>query len=367
MKKKNLLFLMGATASLLVGFSNSYSNATIITSHATDNEIINTNPSPIVVSTVVNNTIPTAIRSQLTNQWIDAAYLNQRPIAVSIPNDPTTLPQYNISNAGVLYQFPVEGNISRMLGIIDQWHGLQRIGNVRSAREYFVYAGLEWDPIFCHFGNPYYADAILAAPGTDNLNGIKAPAGVFYRTADRRAPQNAYLSGAGIIKGAAVNGYSLNYTPNYVPNHFTFAPDNTQVDLTALGGTPATNINLSTPYPVDNPYFTYDAITQEYRRFQYGAPHMDAATNLQLSFKNVIVQKTTTATLDANGYLAMAMLDSGKGGYYFTNGKCIPITWTKTSSFTPTKYYDSAGTEIILNTGKTMICVIPDHSSFIYN
>lgn len=366
MLKSNILLMATITSSLfLLGSTkDTLTSTTIITPEPNLTENVSV---PAQVSTVVN-TATNQIRSQLTNEWIDSALLNQRPIAVSIPNDPTAIPQYNITNAGVLYQFPVEGKISRMLGIMDEWQSLERIGNVRSAREYFVYAGLEWDPLFCHFGNPYFADAILAAPGTDNINGTKAHSDVFFRSTDRRAPQNAYLSANGIRNGAADKGYSLNYTANHVPNHFMFAPDQTEVDLSAIAGaSPATHINLSTPYPVDKPYFIYDGISKEYKRFQYGDAHMDAANNQQLSFKNIIVQKTTVTAIDPNGYLSMAMLDTTKTGFYFTNGVAIPVTWAKTGNFTPTKYYDASGNEIILNTGKTMICVIPDDSSFIYN
>ena len=51
------------------------------------------------------------------------------------------------------------------------------------------------------------------------------------------------------------------------------------------------------------------------------------------------------------------MIDSGKSGYFCTKGKVIPITWTKTSDYAPTKYYDMNGDEIVLNTGKTYIAV----------
>ena len=84
---------------------------------------------------------------------------------------------------------------------------------------------------------------------------------------------------------------------------------------------------------------------------------VDAATGEQDSFGNVIVQMTNSAVLDAKDYKEFQMIDSGRSGYYFTKGKCIPITWTKTSDYAPTKYYDKAGNEIVLNTGKTYIAV----------
>ena len=55
----------------------------------------------------------------------------------------------------------------------------------------------------------------------------------------------------------------------------------------------------------------------------------------------------------------MTTIGSGNG-YFITNGKAIPIRWTKNSQFEPTKYYDMSGNEISLNTGKTWICEIKE-------
>ena len=53
-------------------------------------------------------------------------------------------------------------------------------------------------------------------------------------------------------------------------------------------------------------------------------------------------------------------LASGQEGYYITNGKAIPITWTKTSDTERTVYRDLNGDEITINTGKTYIGFVAD-------
>lgn len=307
------------------------------------------------------------IRSQVTNLPIDEDLLDHRPISVVIPNDPSALPHYSISDIGVLYQFPVEGNISRLLGIVDDWQDLEKIGNIRSAREYFLFAGLEWDPIFCHFGNAVYADNILAAKGTDNVDALKSADDVYFRTTDRKRPQNAYFKGEGILNGIEDRGYSLKYTENHIPNHFTFANENQQVDLTDVNGSvDGSKIDLAGSFSIDKTYVEYDESTQEYLRHQYGKPHIDKANNQQLSFKNIIIQETKVLTLDASGYLAVGMHDNTRGGYFFTNGKGIPVTWEKpiSNNFAPTKYYDESGEEITLNTGKTMIFIVNEDDTY---
>ena len=36
----------------------------------------------------------------------------------------------------------------------------------------------------------------------------------------------------------------------------------------------------------------------------------------------------------------------------------IPVLWEKEDDYSPTRFYDGAGNEVVLNTGRTMINVI---------
>ena len=52
---------------------------------------------------------------------------------------------------------------------------------------------------------------------------------------------------------------------------------------------------------------------------------------------------------------------SGSGeGYYITDGKAIPISWSKTSEQGRTIYFDMTADEIQVNTGKTYLGFVPD-------
>ena len=57
------------------------------------------------------------VRSSLTNEWISGDIADQRPIAVMVPNDSSALPHYSLSKADILYECPVEGNITRLMMI----------------------------------------------------------------------------------------------------------------------------------------------------------------------------------------------------------------------------------------------------------
>lgn len=303
------------------------------------------------------------VRSQLTNEWIDESLADVRPIAVMMPNDTSALPQYNISTASIVYQCQVEGKITRLMSLFDNWQDMERLGNVRSARAYYVYWAFEWDALFCHYGNPFYADDILNSAVIDNINGMTASSGVFYRTSDRSAPQNAYLSTEGILKACTQKNYSLIHTTNFKEDHFTFSSENNPIDLSAMtDATVCNKLDMAKAYPIDKTYFEYNEEEGVYYRFQYGKAHIDGLNDQQLTFKNIIIQNTKYEQLDEHDYLAFRFLDGGTG-YYITNGQAISITWTKKDDYSPTKYFDKSGNEITLNTGKTMICIVEDGDS----
>ncbi|NLL76618.1 MAG: DUF3048 domain-containing protein [Clostridiales bacterium] len=315
------------------------------------------------------------VRSTLTNEWIDGDLEDIRPISIMVPNDSAALPHYNLSKADILYECPVEGSITRSMAVIKDWDGLERIGNVRSCRDYFVYWSFEWDSIYLHFGGPFYIDNIVEREDTDHITGCAYGdkktdgmyEGTFYRATDKKAPQNAYASAEGINKGIEKFGYSKTYRDSYYnPDHFKFASSKKPNTLEAYSDAiTAKEVDMKPAYPVTKTSFTYNEEDGLYYRYMYGKPDVDAANNeAQLSFKNLLVQFTYHEVRDEKGYLAFQVHDTTRDGYYFTNGKGIHVTWKKTADYEPTKYYDDNGNEIQINTGKTMICVVEEGDSF---
>jgi len=312
------------------------------------------------------------VRSRLTNKWVSADTATLRPLAVMIPNDKSALPQYNISNADIIYECLVEGEITRLMAIYGDWTTLERVGNVRSCRDYFVYWAFEWDAIYCHAGGPFYIDEVIGRSDTQNINALVAPQGVFYRSSDRSAPQNLYLDGQDILAEATRLGYDLSPRNGYSDNvHFQFATETNPNNMEEYGSTAvnATKIDLAAAYPITQTWFEYNAEDGLYYRFQKpsGGAHMDAATDRQLAFENVLIQFTYHEVRDDNGYLAFQCIDTSKDGWLFTNGKGIHVNWKKTSDYGATRYYDDNGKEVQFNTGKTMICIVQDGDTFSYS
>ena len=319
------------------------------------------------------------VRSSLTNLWIPGEIAASRPIAVMMPIDKVAQPQFGIGNAGVLYEALEEGGMSRQMAIIEGWQDLEKIGNIRSIRGYYVWIGAEWDAIQVHFGGPFYAVGPIDNAAINNISGTsvgggtdtstgKGVADAFFRTNDKAAPHNAYTSAELLNKAIQKFGYETNHRSQYwVANHFTFTNESNLNTLDGYGNAQAANvIDLSKVFPSGKSKLEYNAEEGVYYKSLYKEKQIDKLTGEQLTFDNVIIQKTTMRTLDAKGYKDFVLVDSGKSGFFCTKGKAIPITWSKASELVPTKYYDMDGKEIVLNTGKTYIAIASDDTDPIF-
>ena len=214
-------------------------------------------------------------RSVYTNEVISPEAALTRPIAIMMPTDKVAQPSYGISHAKILYEIMEEGNISRQMAIIDDWQGLSKIGNIRSCRAYYIPQATEWDPILIHFGGVVYMKDRISLPDINNISGTyeygtggEAPgAGVFFRTSDRKAPHNAYISANGITKAAGQLGYSLTVRPEfYNAKHFTFAAGVNTLEQYGEGAAVANTIDLSDIFPYTRSGFTYDAAAGVYKK-----------------------------------------------------------------------------------------------------
>lgn len=311
------------------------------------------------------------VRSLLTNEWVEAKVAETRPIAVMIPNENAAIPHYNLSDASIVYEANVEGRMTRLMAIYENWEDIAKIGNIRSTRTYFAYWSFEWDAFLVHYGGPYYINDLINQEYTENIDGVSGDDSAFFRTKDRSDPHNVYTEGSTLLDCINAKGYDTDYRALTDKSHFQFAPKAKPNALTQYDTAQnATYIDMSGCYPLTRCYFEYNEEDGLYYRSQHlsggdDAPHTDADGE-QLAFKNILVQYTKQEVLDDKGYLVLQCHDNTRDGWFFTNGKGIHVTWEKKSDYSATRYYDDDGNEITLNTGKTMICVVNENDSFTF-
>ncbi len=310
------------------------------------------------------------IQSYLTGEWTSEEIATRRPIAVMIPNNRPAMPQYGLSKAAVIYEAPVEGRITRLMAVFEDFDDLERIGPIRSSRDYFVYVAMGYEAIYCNWGlaKPY-VEELINRPNYYNVSaavdGIHNPADEAFYRVDRPGygtEFTGYLKIEGLFKAVERLEYDWNYDENYVPP-FLFAADDVTADYpdndTALiiypGGKTGNN---SGGYGAYNPYFEYHEDDHLYYRYQDGKEQIDEYNNEQLTVSNVVFQYCHGEVRDSHDYLAFGVHGEGDA-LVFTNGKVIKGTWMRyDGDFTPAKFYDEKGNEIVFNQGKTWVCNI---------
>lgn len=297
-------------------------------------------------------------RSELTNELISEELKNQRPIAVMVDNEKTALPHYGISQADVVYELmnsTKNDRITRLMVLVKDWGSIEQLGSVRSLRPTNILLAAEWNAVICHDGGPFYNDQYLTKDYSDNFSGT------FSRVNNGKAWEfTEYILSGDLEKNFTNTGYSREYNEHYSGPHYQFATENNQVDFSDI----ETALDADTvilPFKHNGSYLEYDQETGLYNYFEYGSAHVDAGNNnQQTAFKNVLIQNCTFNQLDENGYMIFNCIDSGRLGYYITNGKAIMVSWRKTTETDITRYFDAEGNEITLNTGKTYVAFVPD-------
>ena len=292
-------------------------------------------------------------RSELTNEWIDIDLEDQRPVAIIVDNELTALDHYGLTQADIVYEImnsTANGEITRFMCLVKDWDSITRFGSIRSVRPTHLMLAPEYNAIVIHDGGPYYIDAYLANPWVDNLSGG------FARIENGKPREfTEYVTTGEIADRIKTAKYDTEYNEYYRGAHFLFADEKEPMDLEDIyNSSDCTFIDL--PFPHNKSELEYDEETNTYLYSEYDKAHIDLENdNKQLAFTNVIIQCAELKKLDDNGYMEFNIINQQGKAYYITGGKSIPVTWTKTHDTEPTRYYDSTGQEIILNTGKTYI------------
>lgn len=315
-----------------------------------------------VAEPVVIDKHPGQAQSILTGQWIDKNIAEQRPLAVMHENEKNNHPLFGLNSSGVILECPVEGSSTRFCVLYDNnIDDNMKIGNVRSSRPYFIYLSHEFDPIYVNWGASVRAIDILATDYVDNVSGVinaRLDSVSFFRTNDHPSPSNVYTNRAMIMAGASQMGYRTTLDTTK-PKKFTFAEDDSPNMLAVEG---AVDCAVIKPYFFVNlPRFEYDAETGKYKRFQFGKEQIDGNDSSQVVVDNIIFQDVSSYDLPehdtANSPYIWCECEGSGTGKYFTKGKMIDITWSRPTENDVTKYYDLSGKEIVINQGRTWICL----------
>lgn len=305
-------------------------------------------------------------RSELTGMWISEELRNQRPIAAMVDNEKVALDHYGVNAADIVYELmnsTANGRITRLMVIMKDYEKITQLGSIRSVRPTNFLLAAEYNAILCHDGGPWMIDEYVAKPYSNNIsggfarfsNGKKSEFTEYITYEDYKNPTTG-SSYPGLKKRLKNAKIDTEYNEYYPGSHFTFDPQG--VDLSVYSSAlDADKIKL--PFPHNKSELHYNEETKTYDYYEYDMAHIDALDGEITSFKNVIIQSCGFFEYDNHGYMMFDVVGSNVG-YYVTEGKAIPITWSKKEEAGLTSFIiQETGEEITLNVGKIYVGLVP--------
>ena len=280
---------------------------------------------------------------------------NTRPYAVMINNIGAARPYHTgLQDAYLVYEIIVEGGITRYLALFKDKTN-EVIGNVRSARHYYLDYVLENDAYYVHWGWSPQAESDISSLDIDNLNGLTYSSPYFFRK---------NISGVNLEHRAFTNLKELSNLVNRL-GYRTKANKDLLLNYSATSttlpddATNATEIDIKySNSSITN--YVYDSEAKVYKHYVNDKEHTDYETKEQYTVKNIIIYQVGNTSIagDNKGRQDLDNIGSGEG-YFITEGKSVPITWEKTSRSSQTIYRYLDGTEITVNDGNTWIHIVP--------
>lgn len=271
-------------------------------------------------------------------------------VGVMIENHIEARPLSGIGSARLVYEAPVEGNITRLLAFFLAEDDVSKVGPVRSARPYY----LDWvdefgAPMYMHVGGS--PDALSRISSSDMFDVNEFFRGwYFWRSDDRRAPHNTYTSSKLWQKAWDDYGDSFVEKRAFYPWQFANI-DRCEEDC-------AGEVDMIFSGNAYAPTWTFNSSTSKYERTEFGRITRDRESGEQIAVDTLIVQRMETTVLDSVGRLGMETVGSGEA-IIFQNGHAIEGVWQKGRSERTTFFEQVGGKEIPIGPGKIWIAVVP--------
>ncbi|MCL2404139.1 MAG: DUF3048 domain-containing protein [Defluviitaleaceae bacterium] len=309
--------------------------------------------------------------SSLTGLPIEEQYLYRRPFAAVINNSSRAQPQSGIASADIIYEVLAEGDITRLVGIFQSYIP-EKLGPMRSARDYFIDFALNHDALFIHHGSSPSGYSRINNLRVTNLDGMALEGTVFWR--DRTYPEWAFNTGTRPLEHSSYTGRERLLTHLYnrgIRDYWQEYSDVYGFNFN-FGSTAHTNSDGGQAYVVTVPFsqwyyrrFVFDPETGLYMAENRHGPNLDADTAEHVGVGNILVQFTTMRVIDGEGRRVVDTVGSGNG-YLISGGRYQVVRWAKDSHTAPMRWYFADGTPLTLRPGRIWICVFQAHGDVIF-
>jgi len=341
---------------------------------------------------------PEVVINPITGYEVEGEQM-ARPVQVSIPNDTYgAVPQSNIRQADIIYEFPVEGELTRLQAIY-LTEVPDKFGPIRSVRYYFVDLATEYKACHIGYGWGKHAKSQMESNNVPHINGMQ-DTDLFYRVEDKQAPNDAYIDWSSIQKVADKEGWfdepqkikAWKFRDDAWKAEQEEAKKNAKAVIDEKGESTAEEdvaaveeakaILEYEPEKASSLHVKalgcdstckYDEEKGKYLRFWYGDPYIDKETGEQLEFDNILVQKVhsdimtddKTGEQDPKGRLTIDLF-AGGDALLFTQGEVVKGTWSRDGVNGRTIFKDENGKQFRFSQGKTWVYVLDQDKEFSY-
>lgn len=286
---------------------------------------------------------------------LSPAAIGKRPVAVMVNNVTPSLPQYGVEKADLIFELPVEGDLTRLMAVYGDMTEVPQVCSVRSCRYYYPILAVGFDAFYVHWGmdDTIGRDTINSLE-IDHLEGMNNDYTLFGRDQSRidagfSREHTAYFDGTRFAQ--EIGEARTELKPEKRGFAFSFNGKN---EMIRPDGDPCTQAVID--FGASSSVFDYDASANTYKMSHNGEPQIDANTNQQLSYTNVFILETDISVRDDVGRKNIDWQGGDDSvGYYISNGAVQKIHWSKPGEYDYLKFTDLEGNELKINRGKSYI------------
>lgn len=282
-------------------------------------------------------------------------------------------PQRGLSQAGVLIESRVEGNISRFCALYSDADAIPEVGPIRSGRDQFLQLLMPWKALYYHDGESIFCTQYINQWNYWDLNiGGKSyfdtPTHPHVAHRDSRGGAAAYehtefTSGEEISAAAGSAGISLEYA--YDGTFFPFT-DYRKGEVNSLSGCPEGREVLVRHSANYQSRFSYNSSDRVYQMEMYSArtkafePAVDELNGQQLAFENLLVCFAPIAAYPGDSADVQCVEYAGGGeAWFFTRGRVLTCRWEKPAPDQPLTLRDGDGS-VLFNRGRTYLAMVDE-------
>ncbi|MCL2198970.1 MAG: DUF3048 domain-containing protein [Defluviitaleaceae bacterium] len=299
--------------------------------------------------------------SLLTGLLIHEDYAARRPLAVVVNNIRSSHPQSGIASADIVYEVLSEGDVTRLIAIFQSYFP-EKIGSIRSARDYFIDFAFNHDAVFVFHGASPSGHGRIRSTGVTNLDGGQLEGSVFWRDRSfpawtgnkgQRSREHSSFTGREQIE-AHMDAREMRTTIGENPAYGFYFGELAE-EMESLGEAKRVVV------PFSRNYTRTFIFCEEYGHYlveNNAGAHRDAETEEQVAVKNILIRHTRMNVIagDVEGRRNVNTVGTGTG-YLITGGEHYAVLWEKASHTAPTIWTFEDGTPLTLTPGRTWVCV----------